>query len=256
MLLPSLSHDIPGGSRVRSLIIPITVPVDGPDLVYVPSEAIHFEALGLEPPTYLWLCQDETMQLVAAMDQGSPMGLGQVGTTLYRQNVEDWERYFVGIATGTSNWRWSTGSNEPDLVDGESAAWMFYASVSAGATSTRLLIANGTPDRIEVQSNGVPRTVHNNIATAAAASHSDLTHVRPWVWYRNAAANESGMLTDLEHVIGTHHEGARAVVDRGIGGLGDDAPNLRMCWLAHWKGPAAEQDWKAYLETLGWPLAY
>lgn len=229
-----------------------SVPKDGPGAVFVPTTAAQFTALGIEVPTLCFPCQEASGNLIPSI--GS-IQLPPTTTPLYQQAVTGWTRKFVGLDTGTAD-RFTTTDSGLDVAAGESYAMMCYASVSNSGAIRPLMAAQGSANLIEINTSGVPRTVHNSVATAFAASHSDLTVVHPWQWYRDATANASGGRTDLQEVTGTHNEAAFSAVDRGLGRSGSNSPDVRCCWIAMWKGAIAETINKSTLTKLGWSLSY
>lgn len=232
------------------------VTTDGPGSVYVPQSTADFTTLGLEPPTYLWLCQEASGNLQSAI--GS-LALAAVGSGhLYEQSVANWNRKFLGT-NEASNQGWYTSDAALDLAAGESFAIMAYASTGAATASTRTLIAaKGSNNCVRIRAGAnVPQTIHAGAAAPfASTALYNIATVHPWVWFRNATANASGTKTDTQEVAGTHDESAIASTPSGIGTSGTVSAPARICWLAMWKGAAAEQDWKAYLQALGWTLGY
>lgn len=255
-MLSALSQRIPGGQAVRPLI-DLQVQRDGPLGVFVPQSTSDFVKLGLPVPDYLWLCQDATGNLAATI---GPSGLTQNASGsgyLYQQSMAGWLRKFVGFPEGNQNGFYTFGIE----LGTQSLAIVTYAAVARPASGVKWVqyLARGL---LQLYNTGSLQYRNTNFTDAAFATpHGDIgtpATVRPFIWYRNVADNQSGALTDLEHRAGVHDESA--VPPGGstsvFGGLGGGSVAQRGCWGAVYVGANAERDWKSYLQMLGWPLAY
>jgi hypothetical protein len=223
--------------------------------VYVPADSQDFTDLSLPAPGFLWLCNEASGNLVPTI--GSVNGtLTANATPLYEQTVAGWTRPFVGTTDATAGQRFGCSHAVLDLAAGQSMACLVYASAASGA-ATRLL-AGRAVNGFRMTSGGLPVSYHNNVAATGAANHADIATVRPWLWYRNATTNASGLMTDLEHMVGTHDESAISGVMWALGATGTSNPaTARYGWAAMWIGADAETiAAKATLTTLGWSVAW
>lgn len=240
------------------------VPKDGPGAgVYVPQGAADFLALGLPVPDFLWLCQETSGGLVPVI--GNPaVVLAQIGGAAYGATVSGWTRKFTittdGVAQG-----FHTTDAALDLAAGESYAVVAYSSMSsANPTSgfaNRVLCAQGPLGSLRLNDDNTLRCFSGSATgPTILGNHDSPSIVRPLVWYRDAALNESGAKSDLgEGVSSLHDESAQVGQLRGIGGgsTAGTAATTRCCWYAVYKGANAEgRDWKDVLRRLGWSLSY
>lgn len=231
-----------------------TVPVDGPQSVYVPQTPVDFVMLGLGIPDQLWLCQESSGSLLAAIGSVS---LAPTAAPLYQQSIAGWTRRFVGTVDATSGQRFSATSALLDVAAGESYAMPVLGSFATGAATRRFLAIHGGQDNLQINADGTLTAVHNSVGTVLAQPYSGVSQVHPFVWYRNATTDVSGCATELENRIGTHNESARAGSVRALGAAGAENPaGARYGWAAVYKNLNAERDWKAYLQRLRWPLSY
>lgn len=218
---------------------------DGPSSWNRPRIAAEFTALSLAVPDYLWLCQEFGGDLYPVIGSGP---LRASATPLYRQAVTGWTSKFVGCADNSESQGFSTRSAAFDVADGESFA--VVALCSYATTNTRRLFhALGSTDRVEGNTQGQLRAVHNGVIVSGDLADSDLDRVRPIVWYRRADINASGVIGDRESLSNTHSEAAVVGGLKGIGGLGTGL-NSRFTWLAVYKGTNAERDWSSYINVL------
>jgi hypothetical protein len=231
---------------------------DGPSGgVYVPSSPLDFIRLGLPVPDWLWLLQDAAGNVVPVYNT-TTLVVGGSGT-VYQQTLSGWTRKFLGFPQGVGN-QFGVAATAMDLAAGESFAMVSLSAVQKPSATAWLFIppAGG----IFLSTAGVPSfRSSGGVDTAFSQVHADTvapSTVRPYIWYRNALINESGALTDLERVIGTHSEAATTVGStKCIGGAGATPAAPQRCgWLAMYKGVNAERDWKAYLQGLGYTLPY
>lgn len=223
------------------------VPTDGPDGWYRPTESAHYTELGLATPDTLYLCQDASGPLVPTIDGLALGNLTATGTGhLYQQAVTGWTAHFVGLPVGLARWSADLG-----LSMGESFAVRVTMSIAATAGNQRVFLCT-TNNRVQTAaSTGTIRTVHGGVVASGAVAHNDLATVRQMVWYRNASANQSGFVSNLEAITGTHDE--MAALSSAVGLGTHDITNsveLRCNEFAVYKGANAEQDWSAYLSTL------
>jgi hypothetical protein len=258
VILPGLSHRIPGGQLERPLI-DLQVPRDGPLGVFVPTTLAHFAALDEAPPDYLWLGQDVSGNLAPTIGV-TTLTQNAAGTGyLYQQTVSGWTRKFVGLADVSQAGFYANLS----FALGESFAVVIYAAVARPASggSWGFVIA---PQRGLLYLSSAGLLTHRNTAVAPATSafaapHGDVgtpVTVRPWIFYRNAATDQSGALTNLGLVTTVHDESALSGNLNLIGGLGGGSAPMRFCWGAIYRGANAERDWPAYLSKRGWAIPY
>lgn len=231
-----------------------SVPYDGPGNWYRPQTLAHFTALSLAAPDYLWLCQEASGNLASTI--GS-LSLLANASPLYQQTVSGWSCKFVGTDNTTVNQRFANSTALLDLAAGESIAMVAYASFVAAAASTRTFLSWGasTGNGLSITSpGGLPRVQFAGVATSGTINHSDITTVRQFCVYRNAATNVSGFFSDINPAgfTGTHAEQAITGESKGIFG-GSTGTSFRACWLGIWKGANAERNWATYLAALRGP---
>lgn len=239
--------------RVASGAAPFLAPTDGPDSVYVPTATAHWTNLGLPIPTRFWTCQETSGNLV---DIVAGLTLVPTATTpLYNQTVTGWTSKFVGTADSTSDQAFRTSDASLNMGTGVSAAVLVYMSWASATLNRRMVSQCGGNNLIRNGNATATRAgaAHNAVVTQSTNNHSDLTTVRPYVWYRDATANESGLRTNLEHLASTHDETAYT----GVKSLGPPtataAVDSRICLYAVWIGADAEViKSAATLTTLGW----
>jgi hypothetical protein len=232
----------------------ISVGTDGPSAVYVPASAADWVELGLPAPLAQWNCQDASGNLTAAV---GAIELVPNASPLYQQTVSGWTRNFVGTADGTASQRFSTSDASLDAGAGVSMAMLVYMAWDS-ASARRLFIAGGDNNTVRsVASTGVVRSFHNGTGVSSATDLGDTT-VRPYIWYRNATSNASGLLLISEALVGTHDETATSGAIRGIGAPGANiAATSKVGLMAYWTGADAETiAAKATLTTLGWTVAW
>ncbi len=228
---------------------------DGPSTaIYLPQTAAQWVAIGLPAPNHLWLCQDASGNLAAAIGATT---LTANGTPLYQQSVANWAAKAVGTVDNTASQRFASAGAGLDYASGESVAWLTLAAVSVSTGTRRILPIAADGSGIRITSGGLPQTVHGGVVQAGAADHRSAL-VRPWLWYRNATTNVSGSMTVLESIVGTHEEAASAAQSKGIGAVAaTTAPTASFVLVAFWKGADAETiAAKATLTTLGYSVAW
>ncbi len=228
----------------------ISVTRDGPSNWYVPQTSSDFAQLGLATPDFLWLCQESSGALQPAISAvtWSGSGAGQ----LYQQTVTGWTRKFVGTDGATSGQSFRTASALLDLAAGESYAMLGLVSATTAGQNRVLFGVQGANHLVSIEATtGFPRTAHNNIGVSGAVPMGGIGTVRQLCWYRNAANDTSGLVTDAESIVGTHHEGALSSQVHSLGPPGTQTPpTARFGWLAIYKGANAERNWATYLATL------
>jgi hypothetical protein len=176
---------------------------------------------------------------------------------LYQQTVSGWTRYFVGTTDGVAGQRFTTTDASLDAGSGVSMAMLVYMAWDS-ASARRLFIAGGDNNTLRsVASTGQIRSFHNGTGTSSTADLGDTT-VRPYIWYRNATSNASGLLTLAEALVGTHDETATSAAQRGIGAPGANlAATSKVGLVSYWTGADAETiAARATLTTLGWTVAW
>lgn len=246
----TVTDNVGATHSVQKTVTP-TITKDGPSsAIYTPLTSAEWTALSLPAPSHLWLCQEASGNLAATIGTAT---LTANATPVYQQSVTDWTRKAVGTADGTTSQRFQSTQAALDYSAGQSIAWLVYANFTAGASTRRLFATGADTNGIRLLNTGVPQSVHNNTATSGTTSHSGAT-VHPWLWYRNATTNASGLMTDLEHIVGTHDESAFASSSKGIGAAGTQtAATARYLLVAFWTGSDAETiAAKATLTALGW----
>lgn len=243
-------------SKTADVVVDITK--DGPaSAIRVPLATADFTALGLSTPDYLWPVQEASGNLVPTI--GNVLAaLAANATPLYQQTVTNWTRKGVGTTDNTAGQRFGSTAAQLDVAAGQSMCFLFYASISlVGTPSNRRLGGRATNGIRITASTGVPITAHGGLTQAGAQNHADGV-VRPWLWYRNATTNASGLMTNLEHIVGTHDESAIAATNWTIGADSTNLPpTARYLWAGMWIGAAAEAiAAKATLQTLGWTIPW
>jgi hypothetical protein len=172
-----------------------------------------------------------------------------------------WRRTFVGLpfaAAGAAS-QFHTTDAALDLASGESGAWLVYAAL-IGGDSGYLLYAGSHTNSITLSSVLTIRAVHaSTIASATLTLVSAV--VQPFLWYRNATTNVSGMLTLKQSLTNTHAEAALTGLLKGLGGAAAGSTRATAesftGLMAFWKGADAETiATKATLVKLGWRLAW
>jgi hypothetical protein len=231
------------------------VGTDGPLGVYIPASGADFTALGLPTPDFLWLCQESSGNLLPTIGDSS-VQLAPSGSPLYQQSVSGWTRKFVGTTEGVSTQGFRTVSSLLNLSAGESYAMLGLASVAIASAGGNVMLAHTWQNMINMNTTALT-SFHDSVSIAGniAGNHNNLALVRPILWFRNAAANFSGALSDLAQGAGTHAEQACTGMEKGIGGWsGGNPTSTRFCWLAIYKGSNAERDWGGFVRTLGWTI--
>lgn len=232
------------------------VATDGPHDWFIPEIADDFDALGLATPDFLWLCDDASGDLVNSIGAATPLAPNATGH-LYQQTVTGWSRKFVGTDGATVEQSWRTTDAALDLTSGQSCAIVCLASCATPAANTRVIMGiSGGNDLLGLSApGGLLRTGHAGIVVNGTVAQGGIDDVHIFVWYRNATTNVSGAVSSSDAVSGTHDEGARTGVVRGLGALSLTAgsgipPNGRYGWFAVYLGANAEQDWAAYINTI------
>jgi hypothetical protein len=231
------------------------VATDGPNGVFVPLSTTDFSDLSLGAPTLLYPCQETSSDLFPVI--GTFPFLDDLGAThFYDLTVPGWTRKFVGLPHG-ADCNFSRVSSSFATSVNESLAVLIYAAVA------RPTITNGTlffrsAQSITTQTDGRVFVRHGNVDTYLTQSghldEGDPVTVRPWVWYRNTAIHQSGLINDLEWILGRFYKddtNNELCFGDPSGGTVRAAP-CRIGLIAIYKGAAAEQDWSSYLTTLGW----
>jgi hypothetical protein len=235
-----------------------SVSTDGPGSVYLPRSAADWVALGLPAPSTQYNCQESSGNLAPAI--GTATLTAQGAGISYGNTVAGWDCRFTGTtygAVGTANFHTTDASL--DLASGQSGAWLIYAALIEGASSWLFYVGSHT-NGFEVSSGSIPRTVHNSVSTSLSSTTLSAV-VRPWLWYRNATTNVSGMLTIEESKTSTHSEAALSGLKKGFGGADTASARApataRHCLAAFWSGADAETiAAKATLVSLGWSVAW
>lgn len=236
-------------SRVEQHVI--TVPTDGPDGWYLPQTEDHFRQLSLIPPEYLIANPQESGSgdglLYPRIDRLGYGPMQNVGTSLFQQTVVNWNALFVGHPGGSLR-AFFTALNT-SIALGESFAILGYFSFTTPAGND-WIFGRGDDWGLQVTSSGFLRAKFG-VATNGAVDHSGLANVRMAVIYRDATADQSGVVSNLESFTGTHEEAARA----GTVGMGDvdltlGTADYRLTLFAVYKGKKAEQNWSNYLAAL------
>ena len=225
---------------------------DGPSNVYVPRVAGDFAALGLPVPDYLWLCQETSGELIPAI--GAIAGVG-AGTRLYRQTLAGWTRKFLGPTVGTNDY---FGCTAPAIAAGESYAMIQLIAVKRPPSIRYLQFYQDLQQQL-IESTGKLDVYYSGYfgTTGFYGDVSAPTTVFPHVVYRDCALGTMGFLTDGEGVQGTYNAAIAGSGNWRMVGAGDaPAPELRVCWVALYRGANAERNWKTYLQTLEWPLSW
>jgi hypothetical protein len=224
------------------------VPTDGPGNVKVPLGAADWTLLALPAPLVQWNCQETSGNLASAI--GSRVLTATGSNLVYAATVAGWTRKFVGFSAETLDSRWANTEAALDSAAGESLAWLLYASSQVASASTRFILQIASLNSIRVNTTSLQHE-HNGVVLAAATVPT-LGTVKPWLWYRNATTNVSGMILPGDHTTTTHNESALSVT-RGIGASGGSCAVCRVGLAAMWKGANAEAiAVPATLTALGW----
>ncbi len=236
-----------GFMRVKGGVV---VPTDGPSSWYTPETSAHFAALGLNTPDHLWLCQEASGNLAAAIG-GVTLTANATGH-LYEQTVSGWTRLFVGTDGSTSGQSWRTTSASLDMASGGSYAALALLSFTTTGSpnlytlgaSTELVGAGGAGG------NNI-RVTHNSVTADIVFDHDNLAVIHQVGWYRRADINLSGGESDLGGVGTTHAELAKTGAIKSIGPAGAFTPaSARYGWYAVWVGTNAEFSMAQYLARL------
>jgi hypothetical protein len=248
-------------------MIDVQVPRDGPLGVFLPTTSTHWARLGLPVPLLQVNCQGAASPLTPLVGSlnFTANGVGH----LYQQVVPSWLTTFIGTVDGSMGQYWGNLDASLDWGDGESAAILSYASL-ANPGGVRDIFANQDGathgNRWRLQANGSLVTYCANLAVDSFPEiyGGDLSRVRALLWYRNAAADRSGTLTDTASISTVHNEvayggnaapGTRKTI--GSSYSASPAPDSRVGLYAIWNGPDAEViAQRSTLARLGWPLSW
>lgn len=253
----SISPGIRSGPRpgTRSGVDQRYVKRDGPNNWYTPESTQDFVTLRCAVPDFFWNCGEASGNLSNAI--GSALSLAANATGhLYQQSVTRWTRKFLGTDGTTANQSWRTSSAALDLAVGQSAALVGLASLTTPASSTRGLMTISNSNNINASApGGLLRTNHAGIVVNGAVAQGGLSTVHQLCWYRNAATNVSGALSDTDAVTGTHNEDVFSGEAKGLGAVSPSVgtgvpPEARFGWFAIYLGSNAERDWAAFLAVL------
>lgn len=229
------------------------VPVDGPDGWYRPETGAHFTTLGMNTPDHLLLCQDTGSPLVPTIDTlGAGNWTAGAGGALYEQTVTGWTAKAMGFDGTAVNQRFTNTSSAFELAAGDSFASIMFMSFTAPAASAYTQLFQGAANSVQLLASGLLRSRHNSVISDSTNSHAGLSTVRMIGWYRNAATNASGVVTNLESFTNTHDETAQTGVVHCIGPSTTSAQQHegRYLWVAYWKGTNAEFNMSSYITTL------
>jgi hypothetical protein len=238
------------------------VPTDGPDSVYVPQIAAHWEALGIPAPTRQWSTQVASGDLTALIGSGDMIASG--GSLLYEQSASGWEQLLV--ASGSS----SQFSASNSAGAGERFAAICYAR--SGDISGNLFLSLGAGTEAGARANatttgsGRVELLEDRGGTTTESANNHAGVVRPYlvVAERDLSTQLFHLYTDLEQVDESSSGGAGGAVmgDFRFAAGGSQNSNLRGPVVAYWDGDGVDAlesagmlD-EAMLETLGWEIPY
>lgn len=231
---------------------PLVIPRDGPDGWFRPTVGVHFQALGINTPDLLFLCEETSGDMAPAID-GLSVGnwTTQGSGHLYEQTVAGWTSKFLGL-DGSGQQRWGTTGSALDLSLGESYAMLAYASFDMPLVDTsRIIIVQGTNNAvIPLETTGRVRFRWNALSATGTLDHSGLSTVHMYGMSRRADIDVTELVTDLETMTPTHDESAWAGEVKGIGTPNTTSTPMRFCLVAIWKGANAEFDMARAMKIL------
>lgn len=226
------------------------VPQDGPDNWYVPESEDDFDALGLDTPDYLWLCQEVSGDLAAAIGGPEPLVASIIPPPLYEQVVTGWTRKFVGLDEQFGQFFRDAGIS---IGAGQSFALVCFLSMQASASQKRMFTTSLAHQfGIYMGSDGKLGDYDDNTDNPTQGTDvSDLAVVRQVVYSRNSTGSTAEWVSNVDGSKFATYEGA-ACVDPGLGAVSGVSSSgiARVCWFALYLGANAEQDWPTYLATL------
>ena len=212
---------------------------DGPQGWAVPSSAAGFTALGIPPPTSLWLCQEASGNLADSIGANTLTAFGTVG---YQASVTGWTRKAVTIAPAGANGFRRTAGQQPNPAT-EDSLWIWYIQLTEAVGNLREIL-NGTDSAAgtEVQwrhNAGGKASIKVQAAIATEPSfvvqNDGLVH--PYAMLFDNTSTRAGHYHDLGKIAGTY----AVVVDgnKGLGGGVNLAAGMSVLWGALWVGADA-----------------
>lgn len=234
----------------------IAVLQDGPDGWWDPQSADDFTAIGAAVPDQGWLCNETSAGNLAAfidsLGTGALVEQAAGSGMSYDNAIAGWAMRFVGMDGSVNSQGWRDSGAALDLAASESFAIHALLAFTTPAATRAILTMQGATNRIvALTSGGHLRGVINNQNANLTIEHAGITAVRRCILYRNAALNESGIVTDLEKVTCTHDESAQTGQAVGIGpSNASAAPVSRVARVWVYKGVNAERDWEAEMDVL------
>jgi hypothetical protein len=215
--------------------------------ILCPTSAADFTALGLVPPTSLWLFQES-----GAGDRADSIGSRTFAPTgagfTHAVPVPGWARVATVLGEGLTN-RYDAAIANTNVTD---FLILLYASV-ADPASTRNIIETPT---IYAEINTTPRLVAE--ANSAVVGTVDPgTAVHPLV-LKNWIGNSRGLLTDDEALEPVEFANAGTAITLGATG-GNGTAGVSALYGAMWEGVTARMSnatIKSMLQALGWTVAW
>jgi hypothetical protein len=238
------------------------VPTDGPDSVYVPQIAAHWEALGIPTPARQWSTQVASGDLTTLIGSGDMIASG--GALLYEQTATDWDQLLV--ASGNA----SEFEHSHSIGSGERYASLLYAQTGDIAHTLWATCGFGTNGGAVAQTtttgSGRVQLLELKGSTSTEASNDHAGVVRPYlvVAERDLSTQLFHLYTDLEQVDESSSGGAGGAVTDvfSFPAGGNQNQNLRGPVVAYWDGDgvdaleAAGMLDESMLEALGWEIPY
>lgn len=244
---------------------PITVPTDGPDVVYVPNTAGHFTELSLPVPHSLWLFQsgsgDNSGDMIDSL--GTGFTLPDNAVPLYQQGpITGWTRLYAGFSQVAAQ-RFAAvtapAADNPALV---SIADLYYVVCQTVPGATRGLVNQGGNMGVGVTTAG-RLILHLAGVTATDATTGPLTTtdlVYPLLVVHDLTNLNAFMVTTDAATSVTYAAATNGITGIGAGIFSAAVPSPGgVLWGCRWVGADAEisiATAKARIAAMGWTLTF